>query len=125
MRLQVGLSGGSDEGIADLEPETIGEIHQTLDAASEAFADEIRRSIDYYHSQEPEGQIASLLITGEGALTRHMPEYLSRGPAPASHARQRAPARGREQDQAVAGRSSRRWRRRLAIAIGLALEDEE
>ncbi len=124
MRLRVGVSGGSDEGIADLEPETIGEIHQVLDAASEQFADEIRRSIDYYHSQEPEGQIGSLLISGEGALTRHMPEYLSEAlhlPVSLGNALQHVG----ENKTKLSQPELETMAPRLAIAIGLALEDEE
>ncbi len=124
MRLMVGVTGGSDEGIADLEPETIGEIHQVLDAASEQFADEIRRSIDYYHSQEPEGQIGSLLISGEGALTRHMPEYLSEAlhlPVSLGNALQHVG----ENKTKLSQPELETMAPRLAIAIGLALEDEE
>ena len=124
MRLRVGVSGGSDEGVTDLEPETVGEIHQALDAASEQFADEIRRSIDYYHSQEPEGQIGSLMITGEGALTRHMPEYLSEAlhlPVTLGNALQHVG----ENKTKLSQPELETMAPRLAIAIGLALEDEE
>jgi type IV pilus assembly protein PilM len=124
LRLKVGLSGGSDEGIADLEADTVTEIHQTLDTASEAFADEIRRSIDYYHSQEPDGQISGLLITGEGALTRHMPEYLSEAlhlPVSLGNAVQRVTENKTKLSQAELDTMAPR----LAVAIGLALEDEE
>ncbi len=56
LRIMVGLSGG-DPPVGDLEASTVAEVHEVLDVACEAFADEIRRSIDYYHSQEHEGQI--------------------------------------------------------------------
>lgn len=124
LRLRVGVSGGTDEGVDDLEAETLAEIHQALDAASEAFADEIRRSIDYYHSQEPDGQIAGLLITGEGALTRHMPEYLTEAlhlPVSLGNALQRLTENRSKLSQAELEAMAPR----LAIAIGLALEDEE
>ncbi len=124
LRLRVGVSGGSDEAIADLEPDTVAEVHEALDAASESFADEIRRSIDYYHSQEPEGQISSLLITGEGALTRHMPEYLTEAlhlPVSLGNAAQRITENKTRLSQADLDTMAPR----LAIAIGLALDDEE
>jgi len=124
LRLKVGVSGGSDESIADLEADTIAEIHQALDAASESFADEIRRSIDYYHSQDPDGQISSLLITGEGALTRNMPEYLTEAlhmPVSLGNAAQRVTENKTRLSQAELDLMAPR----LAIAIGLALEDEE
>ena len=38
------------------------EVHQVLDSSCEAFADEIRRSIDYYHSLQQDAPIARLLM---------------------------------------------------------------
>ena len=105
MRLTVGLSG-SAAAAGDLEATTVAEIHEVLDATCEAFADEIRRSIDYYHSQEHDGPIASLLLSGEGALTRNMCEYLCSRPAPAGRHGQSAAVHRREQVEARASRSS-------------------
>ena len=44
--------------------------------AAKPLPTKIRRSIDYYHSQEPASRIATLLLSGEGALTRNVCEYL-------------------------------------------------
>ncbi|HOT23205.1 MAG TPA: type IV pilus assembly protein PilM [Thermoleophilia bacterium] len=124
LRLRVGLSGGPDDDIADLEADTVAEIHRVLDAACESFADEIRRSIDYYHSQGPEGQISSLLITGEGALTRNVPQYLSEAlhmPVSLGNPLQRVTENRTKLSQAELELMAPR----LTIAIGLALEDEE
>jgi type IV pilus assembly protein PilM len=123
MRLNVGLTGSAPP-VADLEPATVQEIHDVLDASCEAFADEIRRSIDYYHSQEHDGHIASLLLSGEGALTRNMCEYLGAAlhlPVamgdPLQHVPENRTRLSQPELQAISPR--------LAIALGLALEDEE
>ena len=122
MRIMVGLSG-ADPPVGDLEASTVAEIHEVLDVGCEAFADEIRRSIDYYHSQEHEGQIGTLLLSGEGALTRNICGYLSQAlhlgvelGNPLQHIvdnKSKFP-----QPELVA------MSPRLAIALGLAIEDE-
>ena len=123
LRLSVGLTG-TDQAATDLEPATVSEVHDVLDASCEAFADEIRRSIDYYHSQEQEGHIASLLLSGEGSLTRNVCEYLGAAlhlPValgdPLQHVPDNKTKLPQQELQAMAPR--------LAIALGLALDDEE
>lgn len=123
LRLNVGLSG-SDAPFVDLEPTTVNEIHDVLDSACEAFADEVRRSIDYYHSQDNQGQIAQLLLSGEGALTRNMCDYLSQAlhlnvalGNPLQHVSENKTQISQSDLEAMSPR--------LAVALGLALEDEE
>jgi type IV pilus assembly protein PilM len=123
LRLTVGLSG-SAAAATDLEEATVSEIHQVLDAGCEAFADEIRRSIDYYHSLQQDAPIARILISGEGALTRNMPDFL----ATALH----LPVALGNPLQYIAENKSKLPQHeleliapRLAIALGLAFEDEE
>jgi type IV pilus assembly protein PilM len=123
LRLTVGLSG-SAAAAADLEAGTVGEIHAVLDSSCEAFADEIRRSIDYYHSLQQDAPIARLLISGEGALTRNMTDFL----AGALH----LPVALGNPLQYIAENKSKLPQHelelvapRLAIALGLAFEDEE
>lgn len=123
LRTTVGLSGDGPEEIEGYEPVTVREVHEVLDAASEAFSDEIRRSIDYYHTQEHEGQIAKLRITGDGSLTRNVVSYLAQAlhlPVEQGDPLYRVGANKskikQEQLQLLGPR--------LAIAIGLALDDE-
>lgn len=123
MRLTVGLSGGATAA-SDLEPTTVGEIHTVLDATCEGFADEIRRSIDYYHSLQHDASIARILISGEGALTRNMGDYLAGAlhlPVamgnPLQHIAENKSKLPQPELELIAPR--------LAIALGLAFEDEE
>jgi len=123
LRLTVGLSGTA-EAAGDLEATTVGEIHAVLDATCEAFADEIRRSIDYYHTLQHDAPIARILLSGEGALTRNMSDYL----AGALH----LPVAMGNPLQFIAENKSKLPQSeleliapRLAIALGLAFEDEE
>ncbi len=123
LRLNVGLSG-ADVPVGDLEPATVSEIHEVFDSACETFADEIRRSIDYYHSQESGARISTLLLSGEGALTRNMAEYL--GQALHMDVRLGNPLRHvLENKSKLAQPDLEAMSPRLAIALGLAIEDEE
>ena len=127
LRTTIGLSGEGQEEIEGYEPITVREVHEVLDtaceAAGEAFSDEIRRSIDYYHTQEHEGQIAKLRITGEGSLTRNVALYLTQ----ALH----LPVEQGDPLRRIGANKSKLTQTqlqslgpRLAIAIGLALDDE-
>jgi len=123
LRLTVGLSGSAGAA-SDLEPATVAEIRETCDGTCEGFADEIRRSIDYYHSLEYETPISSILVTGEGALTRNMGDYL----ANALH----LPVSLGNPLQYIAENKSKLPQSeleliapRLAIALGLAIDEEE
>jgi type IV pilus assembly protein PilM len=123
MRLTVGLTG-SAASAADLEAVTVTEIHEVLDATCESFADEIRRSVDYYHSLQQDAPIARILLSGEGSLTRNMCDYL----AGALH----LPVALGNPLQFIAENKSKLPQQeleliapRLAIALGLAFDDEE
>jgi type IV pilus assembly protein PilM len=121
LRINVGLSGG-DPPAGDYEAATVSEIHEVLDVAAETFADEIRRSIDYYHSQENAGAISRVLLSGEGALTRNVCGYLTQAlhvavelGNPLQHITENKTKWAEPDLQAMSPR--------LAIALGLALDD--
>lgn len=123
LRLTVGVSG-SAPAVGDLEPTSVTEIHEVLDATCEAFADEVRRSIDYYHSQESEAHVSSLLLSGEGALTRNMCDYLAQAlhvPVGLGNPLQNIS----DNRSKVAQPDLEVMAPRLAIALGLAIDDEE
>ena len=124
LRIQVGLSGEQADQATDLTLESQAEIHQTFERAFEPFSDELRRSIDYYHTQEHMGEISRLVLTGDGALTRNVAYFLSQGlhlPVEIGNPLVRG---RREQDQNCRSAELEWMAPRLAIAIGLALDDE-
>jgi type IV pilus assembly protein PilM len=123
LRIYVGLSG-PDQAVGEYEPSTVAEVHEVLDAACEAFADEISRSIDYYHSQDNEGQVSQVLVSGEGALTRNICGYLSRTlhlPVELGRPLQYVT----ENKTKVPDPDLQAMSPRLAVAVGLALDDED
>jgi type IV pilus assembly protein PilM len=124
LRLNVGLTG-SEPTFAELEPIVLAKTREVLDNACEAFADEIRRSIDYYHSQGNQGRmVGQLLLSGEGALTRNISDYLRQALRlnvalgnPLQHLSENKTGIPQSDLEAVAPR--------FAVALGLALDSEE
>lgn len=122
LRLTVGLSGSAGAA-GDLEQATVSEVREVLDVTCESYADEIRRSIDYFHSLEHGAHIARILMTGEGALTRNMCDYLGSAlhlPVALGNPLQFISENKSKLPQADLELIAPR----LAIALGLAIDDE-
>jgi type IV pilus assembly protein PilM len=135
LAVTVGLRGGTpppadptatrEAGLPeDISPELAEQIRVSLENSCETFADEIRRSIDYYHSQTHEAEIGRLLITGDGSLARHLPAYLSQAlhlEASLGDPLRRLSENKSKLSEAELGVLAPR----LAIAVGLALEGDD
>ncbi|MHB1389842.1 MAG: type IV pilus assembly protein PilM [Thermoleophilia bacterium] len=100
------------------------EIQRVLEITADALADEIRRSLDYYQSQEFSAPISQLILSGGGAMLKNLDKHLSQifpfevvVGNPMSNVTQNRT--GIEEDVL------KNMSPRLAIAIGLALEDED
>lgn len=103
---------------------TKAEIQRVLDLTADSLADEIRRSLDYYQSQEMAAPITQLILSGGGALLANLDKHMSQifpfevvVGNPMQNITQN---RTSITDEALQVMSPR-----LAIAIGLALEDED
>lgn len=123
LRVMIGLQGEQPDEPGDLTVETMAEIHQVLEQACEAFSDELRRSIDYYHTQEHAGEIAKIILSGDGSLTGNIVHYLAQSlhlPVEVGN-----PLRGVGENKTKLSEAQlETLAPRLGIAIGLALEDE-
>jgi len=122
LRVYIGFQG-SQPALGDYEPQTVDEARAVLDDAGEVIADEIRRSIDYYHSLEISAAVSEVLLSGEGALTHNICEYLSQAlhtPVDLGHPLQYIA----ENKSNIPDPELQAMAPRLAIALGLALEDE-
>ena len=98
-------------------------LQRTLEGIADSFADEIRRSLDYYMSQEQSAPIGVLYISGGGALLKNLDAHLSQiftftveTGNPMMRISESRTEMSDDELQALAPQ--------LAIAIGLALEDE-
>lgn len=128
-------AGGTPESQINHEPEVAGraqlsdddvinaEIQRVLELTADALADEIRRSLDYYQSQEMSAPITQLILSGGGAMLANLDKHMSQifpfevvvGNPMQSITQNRTGIT----DEALQVMSPR-----LTIAIGLALEDE-
>lgn len=98
-------------------------IQKTLESIADSLSDEIRRSLDYYMSQEQSAPIGRLLISGGGAMLKNIAPHLSQQfpftveiGNPMMRISENKSDLTDEQIQALAPQ--------FAIAIGLALEDQ-
>ena len=123
LRVMIGLRGEKPDEPGELTPETVDEVHQVLEQACEAFSDELRRSIDYYHTQEDAGEIAKIVLSGDGSLTRNIVYYLAESlhlPVEVGNPLRQVG----ENKTKLSEAELEMLAPRLGIAIGLALEDE-
>jgi type IV pilus assembly protein PilM len=79
---------------------------------------------DYYHTQEHDGQITKILIAGDGSMTRNIDEYLGQALHLPVEIGNPLVAIG-ENKSGLSPVELEAIAPRLAIAVGLALEDEE
>jgi len=124
LAVTVGLARpGSSDGLPDdVGDELANQVRLSLENSCETFADEIRRSIDYYHTQSRGTEVVRVLVTGDGALVRDLPEYFLQvlhvetavGDPLQRIAENKSKLTEAELDVLAP---------RLSIAIGLALED--
>lgn len=104
-------------------PQSLADVQRVLELAADALADEIRRSLDYYVSQETSAPITKLLLSGGGALLRNLDSHFAQvfpfEVALGDPLQRISQNRSRLADEELAALGPQ-----LAIAIGLALEDE-
>ncbi|MBK5226606.1 MAG: type IV pilus assembly protein PilM [Thermoleophilia bacterium] len=62
---------------AESEEEMMANIRRVLEVTADALANELRRSLDYYMSQEQSVQISRLYISGSGAMLKNLDAHLS------------------------------------------------
>ena len=74
---RVGLAGPLGPDVDTFSDVTIQEVQSSLAPVADSLADEIRRSLDYYQSQDYSANIEHLALTGRGALMRNLDAYLS------------------------------------------------
>ncbi len=103
--------------------ETADVVHRALEITTEALADEIRRSLDYYMSQENSIPIGKLLVSGGGGMLPNLDLNLSQQ-FPFAVEFGNPLMRVMQNKSRLSDEELGLLAPRLAIAIGLALEDE-
>ena len=63
--------------VVESDEEMMANIRRVLEVSADALADELRRSLDYYMSQEQSVPISRLYISGGGAMLKNLNAHLS------------------------------------------------
>lgn len=119
-------SGPDDEEATEIEGGGKREMaaQRALEITADALADEMRRSLDYYMSQEEAMPVGKMLLSGGGATLRNLDAHLSNiFPFPVELGN--SLMRITQNQTELSDDDLRALSPHLAIAIGLALEDEE
>jgi len=108
---------------AESEAETMANIRRTLELTADALAEELRRSLDYFMSQEQAVPIGRLVLSGGGAMLKNLEAHLSQiFPFPVEVGNPMLRVVQNKSD--LTDEEIQVLAPRLTIAIGLALEDE-
>ena len=107
----------------DLDPALVYDVRRGLEEAVQALAEDLHRSIEYHHSQPGTRDVSQAFVSGEGALIPGIDDYLGEllGVATrrASPVEKLSANRSNVSDEQLGAMEPV-----LAVALGLALEDE-
>ena len=107
----------------DLDPALVYDVRRGLEEVVQALAEDLHRSIEYHHSQPGTRDVSRAFVSGEGALIPGIDDYLGEllGVATrrASPVEKLSANRSNVSDEQLGAMEPV-----LAVALGLALEDE-
>ena len=125
---RVGLGHDHDVGEEalkedDFDPALVYDVRRGLENATQVLADNVQGSLEHHHSQAGTREVSRVLVSGEGALISGLDEYLG---ALLGIATGRGNPVGRlsANHSNVSDEQLRAMEPVLAVAFGLALEDE-
>lgn len=121
---RIGLEGPLEASAEDFTASTIGEVRTALGRVAEQFAEEMRRSLDFYHSQEYAAPLSRMVLAGRGPLLRNLDHYLSEFlnvPVEVGNPLLKVgDNKSKLTDEMLAGLAPR-----LSVAVGLSLDEVE
>ena len=116
-------SGVSPQDDDYFDPALLYDVRRGLEETTRALAEEVQRSIEYHHSQVGFREVTQVFVSGEGALVPGLDVHLGELLGLATH-------RGNPLAKLAANRSNISDEQLgamepvLAVALGLAMEDE-
>jgi type IV pilus assembly protein PilM len=130
VRLGYDLENAAEEGgnesqeEEDFDPALVYDVRRGLEEAVQTLAEDVQRSIEYHHSQPESREVSEVFVSGEGALVSGLDGYLGELLGVSTH-------RGNPVGKLAANRSNISDEQLgamepvLAVALGLAMEDDE
>ena len=118
-----GTGGPGGGEYDDFDPALIYDVRRGLEDAAQGLAEDVQRSIEYHYSQPDSREVSQVFISGEGALVNGLDSYL--GELLGITTNRGAPLQKLSANKSnVADEQLRVMEPVLAVAIGLALEDQ-
>ena len=114
---------GQEEEEEEFDSALAYDVRRGLEEAVQALAEDVHRSIEYHHSQPGTREVSQAFVSGEGALIPGLDAYLRELLGVSTHranpAEKLASNRSNISDEQLAAMEPV-----LAVALGLAMEDE-
>ena len=123
-RIGLGYGSAQEDGEEDFDPALAYDVRRGLEEAVQVLAEDVQRSIEYHHSQMRSGEVSQVVVSGEGVLVPGFADYLGEllgiPTHRASPATKISANRSNISDEQLAAMEPV-----LAVAFGLAMEDEQ
>ena len=120
LAMRVGLQGPEAPDTDTYNAATVAEVQTLLAQVADELAVEIRRSIDYYQSQDYAAVIDRVIVSGRGAQLKNLDVFLGETLGLRVEAGDPLAKVGGAPSEEIADMSPR-----LAVAVGLAVEEVE
>jgi len=115
--------GTTEEGSEEFDPALAYDVRRGLEDAAQTLTEDVQRSIEYHYSQPGAREVSQVVLSGEGALVAGLDSYL--GELLGISAERGNPLRKLGTNRSnVPDEQLRVMEPVLAVALGLALEDE-
>ena len=115
--------GTTEEGSEEFDPALAYDVRRGLEDAAQTLTEDVQRSIEYHYSQPRAREVSQVVLSGEGALVAGLDSYL--GELLGISAERGNPLRKLGTNRSnVPDEQLRVMEPVLAVALGLALEDE-
>ena len=122
---------GSDPEVEDapsqaeeeFDPALVYDVRRGLEEAVQALAEDVHRSIEYHHSQPGTREVSHAFVSGEGALIPGLDAYLRELLGVPTHRANPVEKLGANKSN-VSDEQLAAMEPVLAVALGLAMEDE-
>jgi type IV pilus assembly protein PilM len=123
---QVADARSQDEEVEEEEefdPALVYDVRRGLEEAVQALAEDVHRSIEYHHSQPGTREVSRAFVSGEGALIPGLDAYLRELLGVSTHRANPADKLGANRSN-ISDEQLAAMEPVLAVALGLAMEDE-
>ena len=123
-----GSTDGTGEGTAEedsdeFDPALIYDIRRGLEGAAQTLTEDVQRSIEFHYSQPDAREVSQVVVSGEGALVAGLDSYLGELLGISAERGNPLTRLGTNRSN-VPDEQLRVMEPVLAVALGLALEDE-